>query len=144
MSRTAKAVRKPDEAESSSTEPRRDNAWELWRDLSTEDAVVATETDKARMIERHKLVVNIIEINSQQLRCESAKAGLDIERACALRDADQANTSPAAQDALADLDRRMAALTDESKRLDTQREFLNASLMEFDGGSKDPSSVGRA
>ena len=59
--------------------PDRGNAWQLWRDMAME-GVVASERDKARMIERHKLVVNIIDVNSQQLRCESAIAGLDIER----------------------------------------------------------------
>lgn len=115
--------------------PDRSTAWDLWRDLATEDPLAASERDKARMIERHKLVVSIIDVNSQQLRCESAIAGLDIERATALRDAEAADPLPEAKTVLAALDKKMMALSDESQRLATQREFLNASLSEFDAVS---------
>ena len=105
--------------------------------MATEE-VVASESDKTRMIERHKLVVNMIDVNSQQLRCESAIAGLDIERACALRDVDPRKDSVETKAVVAALDKRMSALSDESQRLATQREFLNTSLSEFDAaGSVD-------
>ena len=115
--------------------PARATAWDVWRDLATGDAMAASESDKARMIERHKIVVNIIDVNSRQLRCESAIAGLDIERACAVRDADADNPSPEAKALLDALDKRMSELSDESQRLATQREFLNASLSEFDAAA---------
>ena len=124
----------------------RSTAWQVWRDLATEDGVAASESDKARMVERHKIVVNIIDINSKQLRCESAIAGLDIERACALRDVDASNLPAEARAVVASLDKRMVELSDESQRLATQREFLNASLSEFDSaanGDVQP-PVGRA
>lgn len=98
---------------------------------------MANEADRTRMIERHNLVVRIIEINSQQLRCEGARAGLDIERACAVRDAGLPNASPDLQQLIATLDHRMAALADESGRLATQREFLNTALTQFDSGASD-------
>ena len=126
-------------------EPRRQrSAWQLWTELATEDALMAaSEADKARMVERHKLVVNIIDVNSQQLRCESAIAGLDIERACALRDAASLAAAGDGKSVIAALDKKMAALSDESQRLATQREFLNAALSEFDavaGGEDDAAS----
>ena len=98
---------------------------------------MSKEADRARMIERHNLVVRIIEINSQQMRCESTRAGLDIERACAVRDAALPNASPGLHQLIATLDQRMAALADESQRLATQREFLNTALTDFDGGASD-------
>lgn len=108
--------------------------------------MVSNDSDKARMIERHKLVVNIIDINSRQLRCESAIAGLDIERACAIRDAALPGALPDVQSVIAVLDQRMTALSDESQRLATQREFLNAALSEFDAGASvaDDDPIGRA
>ena len=128
----------------------RPSAWDIWRDNATETGVVASESDKSRMIERHKLVVSIIDVNSQQLRCESAIAGIDIERACAQRDVDSGNPSAEAKAVLAALEKKMIALSDESQRLATQREFLNASLSEYDavsageaGESGEP-QVGRA
>ena len=127
--------------------PDRPMAWDVWRELATEDGVAASESDKTRMIERHKLVVNIIDVNSQQLRCESAIAGLDIERLTAQRDSESANASSEAKAVLAALEKRMIALSDESQRLSTQREFLNASLSEFDAvsaGEMSAPHVGRA
>ncbi len=117
--------------------PQRGSAWQLWRELAWEEAAMSKEADRTRMIERHNLVVRIIEINSQQLRCESARAGLDIERACAVRDAALPNASPDLRQLIATLDQRMAALADESQRLATQREFLNTALTDFDGGVSD-------
>lgn len=108
--------------------------------------MTASEADKARMIERHKLVVNIIEVNSQQLRCESAIAGLDIERACAVRDASMPSASPEVRAAIASFDERMATLSDQRQRLETEREFLNSVLLEFDSGTPvaDDDPIGRA
>jgi hypothetical protein len=98
------------------------------------------------MLERHKLVVSIIEINSQQMRCEGERAGLDIERACAVRDAALPHASPDLQRLIATLDQRMAALAVESQRLAMQRDFLNTALTEFDGAASiaDVGPVGRA
>ena len=140
-------TRSKEMVDSQTISPDRPNAWDMWRELATEDGVAASESDKARMIERHKLVVSIIDVNSQQLRCESAIAGLDIERATALRDTEAANPSPEAKTVLASLEKKMMALSDESQRLSTQREFLNASLSEFDAvsaGEMAAPQVGRA
>ena len=141
MSRSSGTVRVPEDVVQSS----RSSAWDIWRDKATE-GVVASESDKARMIERHKLVVNMIDVNSQQLRCESAIAGLDIERACATREARSGTVSAETEAVVAALDKRMAALSDESQRLATQREFLNVSLSEFDAAASSESKpiLGRA
>ncbi len=131
------------------TMPDRGDAWQIWRNLATENSVAASERDKTRMVDRHKLVVSIIDVNSQQLRCESAIAGLDIERACAIREAssnDDVAKADAAKSEVIALDKRMILLCDESQRLATQREFLNTSLSEFDAVSTDDDKqvVGRA
>ena len=124
----------------------RPTAWDIWRHIATEEDLTASDSDKARMMERHKVVVNIIDVNSKQLRCESAIAGLDIERACAMREAEEGRASEETKSVVAALDRRMLALSDESQRLATQREFLNASLTEFDSAARDDAAtpVGRA
>lgn len=128
--------------------PDRPTAWSVWRDLSTLEGatMAASEADRSRMIERHKLVVNIIEINSQQLRCESAKAGADFERARAEQDANLPGASGESRALVVALDQRLSELRAEAQRLETQREFLNATLTEFDGaaGSSDAPAVGRA
>ncbi len=59
----------------------------------------AAELDKARerMIARHKLIEAMIRNNELQLKNESARGGAEIERACALRDAERrAPTKPRA------------------------------------------------
>ena len=48
------------------------------------------DRSREHMLSRHEIVVAIIEINSQQLRCASIAAGLDIERLCAVRDLERA------------------------------------------------------
>jgi hypothetical protein len=109
------------------------SAWQLWRDLASKDAAMATnEADRARMIARHSLVVRIIEINSQQMRCQSARNGLEIERACAARDAALPDAAPELADLIAMLEQRMAALDAEDGRLAVQRDFLSAGLLQFD------------
>jgi hypothetical protein len=90
------------------------------------------EEDGARMLARHDLVVSIIDINSRQLRCASARAGLDIERACALRDAALPNAPADAAQLARTLERRMAELDEESRKLATQREFIEATLQALD------------
>ncbi len=131
----------------SAVQPERPTVWSLWKNLSTLESadMAASEADRSRMIERHKLVVNIIEINSLQLRCESAKAGLDIERACARRDAALPDAPAETKAHVAALERKMDELTSEAQRLESQREFLNATLSEFDGTASDSAeAVGRA
>jgi hypothetical protein len=117
--------------------PQRSSAWQLWREFASTEAAMSKDADRARMIERHNLVVRIIEINSQQLRCESGRVGLDIERASAVRDAALPGASPDLQELIMTLDQRMAALVDESQRLARQRDFLNKVLTEFDDGVSD-------
>lgn len=107
---------------------------------------MAATDDKARMLERHKLVVSMIEVNSRQLRCETLWAGADIERACARREAAQPGASPAAAELVTVIETRLKALDEERRRLRTEREWLEAELAEFDGGvaAKQRGPVGRA
>lgn len=88
--------------------------------------------DRDRMMERHKLVVAMIEVNSQQLRCDSACAGLDIERLNALRDIERPESSVLGREALAAIDKRAAELEEKKRKLRQEREWLDQSLAEFD------------
>jgi hypothetical protein len=112
----------------------------VWRAHATENAAMMTkEEDRARMMARHDLVVSIIDLNSRQLRCAGARAGLDIERACALRDAALPNAPADAAELARRFERRMADLDEESRKLATQREFIEATLRAFDGNEPDSS-----
>ena len=147
MSGASRAPSKGLAHEMPAVKPDRPTSWSVWRKLSTLETanMAASEADRSRMIERHKLVVNIIDVNSRQLRCESAKAGVDIERACALRDAALPDASQEMKARLAELERRMEDLSAEAQRLESQREFLNATLSEFDGSAAESVEiVGRA
>lgn len=86
------------------------------------------------MLARHKLIESMIHNNELQLKNESARGGAEIERECALRDAGKPGADAAS---LADLERvtvRLRGLDEEHKRLVAEREWLNASLLEFETG----------
>ena len=89
------------------------------------------------MIARHKLIEGMIRNNELQLKNESARGGAEIERECARRDAAKAGAGAEAAAALAEVSKRLAGLDDEHRRLVSEREFLNASLLEFEGGASD-------
>lgn len=84
------------------------------------------------MLERHKIVVAIIEVNSQQLRCDSQTAGLDVERLTAERDAKQMGDTAETRSALASIAQREAELEEKQKKLQIEREWLEKVLSEFD------------
>ncbi|MEQ1716991.1 MAG: hypothetical protein ABL907_13555 [Hyphomicrobium sp.] len=93
---------------------------------------MADTADRDRMLERHKLVVALIEINSQQLRCDSHAAGLDIERLNAQRDVALPGSAQAAADVLADVEKRQAEIEAKKRKLAQERDWLETSLAEFD------------
>jgi hypothetical protein len=89
---------------------------------------------RERMVARHKLVDGMIRNNEQQLKNESARGGAEIERACALRDAALPGAGAAAQAEVERIAVRLRTLEEEHQRLVAEREWLNASLLEFEGG----------
>lgn len=106
-------------------------AWKLWTALARSD-VMADSADRSNMMERHKIVVALIELNSQQLRCDSASAGLDIERLNAERDVVRSDGSPESKEALAEIDRRTHEIEERKRKLAQERDWLETSLSEFD------------
>ena len=107
--------------------------------LSVEE-VAELERARDRMLARHKLIEGMIRNNEMQLKNESARGGAEIELECAKRDAARADSGARAQ---AELDRttaRLRALQEERQRLVAEREWLNASLLEFESG---PSANGQ-
>jgi hypothetical protein len=99
----------------------------------TEEEAIELENARARMIARHKLIEQIIYNNEMQLRNESARGGAEIERECALRDMDAEGGTIEKQE-LERITAKLAELDHERTRLIAEREWLNASLLEFESG----------
>jgi hypothetical protein len=100
------------------------------------NAEEAAELQRAqeRMIARHKLIEGMIRNNEMQLKNESARRGAEIEFECAMRDVARAGTGTEAQVELERVTARLQALREEHQRLVAEREWLNASLLEFESG----------
>ena len=92
------------------------------------------EQARARMIARHKLIEAMIRNNELQLKNESARGGAEIERECALRDMALGAKGAPAQAELDIVTKKLRSLEDEHRRLVAEREWLNASLLEFESG----------
>jgi hypothetical protein len=76
----------------------------------------------------------MIRNNELQLKNESARGGAEIERECALREVAKSGGSTAARAELDSVTARLRTLEEEHGRLVAEREWLNASLLEFEGG----------
>src|SRR5260370_23108852 len=96
----------------------------------------AAEQQRARdwVMARHKLIDGMIHNNQMQLKNECARGGAEIERECALRDTARAGAGAEAQAELERATERLQALQAEHQRLVAEREWLNASLLEFESG----------
>jgi hypothetical protein len=96
----------------------------------------AAELQRAqeRMIARHKLIEGMIRNNEMQLKNESARGGAEIEFECAMRDVARAGAGTEAQVELERVTACLQALREEHQRLVAEREWLNASLLEFESG----------
>ena len=96
----------------------------------------AAERQRARdwTMARHKVIDGMIHNNQMQLRNECARGGAEIELECALRDTARAGAGAEAQAELERATARLQALRAEHQRLVAEREWLNASLLEFESG----------
>ena len=103
----------------------------------TAEKAAELERARQRMLARHKLIEGIIRNNEMQLKNESARGGTEIELECARRDVARGGTGAEAQAELERATARLQALQEEHRRLVAEREWLNTSLLEFEG---DPSS----
>ena len=101
--------------------------------ISAEEAA-ELEQARERMLARHKLIEGMIRNNELQLKNESARGGAEIELECARRDVAKGDARPAAQAELEKATARLQALQEEHQRLVAEREWLNASLLEFENG----------
>lgn len=94
---------------------------------------MASADGRERMLQRHEIVVRIIEANSRRLHLENEINGLDIERRVAERDL-AANAEDGVLAALlSEIEAKIAASRAESRKLETERDWLDQSLAEFDG-----------
>jgi hypothetical protein len=101
--------------------------------ITAEDAA-ELERARERMLARHKLSEGMIRNNELQLKNESARGGAEIELECARRDVAKGDAGPAVHSELEKATARLQALQEEHQRLAAEREWLNASLLEFENG----------
>ena len=100
----------------------------------TEEEAAEMELSRQRMLDRHKLIMGMIQNNEMQLKNESARGGAEIERECAVRDSRLPNAGADALEYLKNVTARLQSLEEEHRRLVAEREWLNASLLEFESG----------
>lgn len=100
----------------------------------TEEEAAELENARNRVIARHKLIEGMIRNNELQMKNESARGGAEIERACALRDMALPKAGAAEQAELERTVARRQSLEAEHQRLFAERQWLNASLLEFESG----------
>ena len=100
----------------------------------TAEEAAELQRARERMIARHKLIEGMIRNNEMQLKNESARGGAEIEFECAKRDVARAGAGAEAQVELERVTARLRALREEHQRLVAEREWLNASLLEFESG----------
>jgi biotin-(acetyl-CoA carboxylase) ligase len=100
----------------------------------TEEEAKELELARQHMLDRHKLIMGMIQNNEQQLKNESARGGAEIEREVALRNITSSGDSVEAQEELKAVTARLNKLQEEHRRLVTEREWLNTSLLEFESG----------
>lgn len=99
--------------------------------ISAEEAA-ELQRARDRMLARHKLIEGMIRNNEMQIKNESARGGAEIELECAKRDAARAGAADAELRELERATERFKALQDDHARLVAEREWLNASLLQFD------------
>ena len=100
----------------------------------TPEEAAELQRARERMIARQRLIEGIIRNNEMQLKNESARGGAEIELECALRDVARADAGTEAGAELERVAGRLQALREEHQRLVAEREWLNASLLEFESG----------
>lgn len=100
----------------------------------TPEEAAELQRARERMIARHRLIERIIRNNEMQLKNESARGGAEIELECAMRDVARVDAGTEAQAELERVTARLQALREEYQRLVAEREWLNASLLEFESG----------
>jgi hypothetical protein len=100
----------------------------------SEDEAAELERARERMLARHKLIEGMIRNNEMQLKNESARGGAEIELECARRDIAQVGAGAEAQAELERATARLQALQEDHQRLVSEREWLNAALLEFESG----------
>jgi hypothetical protein len=98
-----------------------------------DEAAAEPQLARDRMMARQKLIDAMIRNNELQLRNERARGGAEIELQCALRDAG-AGAGAEARGELERVTAHLRALQDEHARLVAERDWLNASLLEFESG----------
>ena len=100
----------------------------------TPEEAAELQRARERMIARQRLIEGIIRNNEMQLKNESARGGAEIELECAMRDVGRVDAGTEARAELERVTARLQGLREEHQHLLAEREWLNASLLEFESG----------
>ena len=100
----------------------------------TAEEVAELERARERMLARHRLIEAMIKNNEMQLKNENARGGAEIELECARRDVAEGVAGAGAKAELERVTGRLRGLQEEQQWLVAEREWLNASLLEFESG----------
>ena len=109
------------------------SAWDQWVRLDRSDAM-GTPEGRDLMLQRHEIVVRIIEANSRALRLENEINGLDIQTLNAKRDIELSETEDNRKN-LADIEERKRSLEDQRSALLVEKQWLDQALDDFDMAS---------
>ncbi len=88
--------------------------------------------DNDQLLQRHEIVMRIMEANSEQLRCDSERCGVEVELLTARGDAEDDELFGAKDETVGALEHRLAEL--EQQRIENllELEKLNETLAGFD------------
>src|ERR1700742_2409751 len=100
----------------------------------TPEEAAELQRARERMIARQRLIEGMIRNNEMQLKNESARGGAEIELECAARDVALPDAGLEAKAEFERITARLQGLREEHQRLIAEREWLNASLLEFESG----------
>lgn len=94
---------------------------------------MGTAEGRQHMLQRHEIVVRIIEANSRRLQLENEMNGLDIERRIAERDLTATPNDGELRARLSQTEAKISTLQHQGRMLDAERDWLDQSLADFDG-----------
>lgn len=92
---------------------------------------MAKHDDGDLLLQRHEIVMRIMEVNSEQLRCDSERCGLEVELLNARSKAEDNGQPSPANDEVSVLEHRLAELKQRNKVKLEELEKLNNALARF-------------
>jgi hypothetical protein len=91
--------------------------------------------EDARIAERNRLILRVMEIDAKRRHFESLSIGLALEAEHASRQAEKPDATPAQREAAAGLKQQFELLTRQLEKFAVEREWLDRMLAELDGAA---------